>query len=77
MGEAAGVTFMQGVGGASTLVLDALLQVSMGDNKAYLDAVTGGMLGGGGGGGGGGQQQQQQTSSSGVTRTCTYILIHI
>ena len=60
MGEDAGVTFMQGVEGASTLVLDALLQVSgakaaIGDNH-YLGAVTGGMLGGG--------QQQQQTPSS-------------
>ena len=72
MGEDAGVTFMQGVEGASTLVLDALLQVSgakaaIGDNH-YLGAVTGGMLGGG--------QQHQQTPSSSSAQFVARGVIH-
>jgi hypothetical protein len=70
MGEDTGVTFMQGVEGASTLVLDALLQVSgakaaIGDNQ-YLGTVTGGMLGGG--------HQQQTPSSSSAQATARRVM---
>ena len=70
-GNNSSMAFLQGVGGASTLVLDALMQAgakAMGGDP-YLGTMTGGMLGV--------QQQPSSSSSQAMAHKVTHTYIHI